>query len=272
MDGRIHLGYHGLHLTIDAVMPIPLNQEAYLNMLQGDGGISDPSLKLMWGFVEMIDELIPIGILASNISYPGALRCSSGEIRVGSNVLVSTPECANYLAEYLDDARQLGWPKEIPVSFKQAVQWVTRTLERSPHVGSDRVSRALSAFSHIAASSEFSSSSLTLFWAMMGLESLYCDGYERLKKQIFDKASVLFGPLTDNKKVIRSLYDFRSAFVHGSTNIPYAFCDDYESDDVNSFHADVHKSQSIAFLLLIVSLQWLVKSNKDNLTFEYRIT
>lgn len=106
---------------------------------------------------------------------------------------------------------------------------------------------------------------------MMGLEALYCDGHEGLKKQLFDKAAVLFGPLVDNRKTIRSLYDFRSGLVHGSTAIPYAFCEDYESDNVHKFHNESHQSQSIAFLLLIASLQWLVGNNKDDLIFEYKV-
>lgn len=115
-------GYHGLCLVFNADLPIPLNREAYAAMLHGGGEVNDASLKLMWEFVGMIEELLPVGILASNISSPGVLRCSSGEIKVDDDVLVSTPECSNYLTEYLTDSRQLGWPKEIPVSFNQAIQ------------------------------------------------------------------------------------------------------------------------------------------------------
>ena len=104
---------------------------------------------------------------------------------------------------------------------------------------------------------------------MMGLEAIYCDGTEGLKKQLFEKASVLFGPLSENRRRIRGLYDFRSAFVHGSKDIPYAFTTDFDDHGVESFQTELFGASSVAFLLLVASLQFMVSKDMNGLDFRY---
>jgi hypothetical protein len=229
------------------------------------------SSALVWRCVEAMETCLPNCILAANIAKPGVISMMGGFLTVDGHSIISAPILENFLLEHLDFARALGWPREIEVSYSDALKWVDKILENQPLVASTPIGRALAAFSQVAASEKHHGNHLQLFWAMMALEALYCEGTEALKRQLFEKAAIIFGPLTDNKKRIRSLYDFRSAFVHGSLEMPYSFTFYHEDTAVDSFHDDLHEAESISYLLLIASLQFLVRNDRTDLNFKYHL-
>jgi hypothetical protein len=218
-----------------------------------------------------MDEVIAPRVLAANIARPGLISIFGGEFKADGHTIVSAPVLQNHLLDQLEVARDLGWPKEVRVAYPEALVWVSGVLSAHPFIGGTPVSRALAAFSHIAARGDNSTGHLELFWAMMGLEALYCDRTEALKRQHIDKAAVVFGPLSENKKRVRRLYDFRSSLVHGGMSIPYSFTGDYDDTGIDSFHHELYEAESIAYLLLLASLQFLVRRKRVDLQFTYKL-
>ncbi len=237
-----------------------------------DGDFSNTKFEPIWTFIHCADTVVPQCLLAANISNPGGIDYSEGAISVGDIPFTSTSSVRNNLKDDLTYARELGWPEAPQVTYIEAASWVQAILDDCIATSNSRVTRALAAFSRISGTEGvYRDNRLSLFWAMMGLEALYCEGTDGLKKQLFDKAAVLFGELKDNKRRIRKLYDFRSKFIHGNADIPFSFADEYESDDLKYFEKEIEEATSIAFNLLICTLQYLAKNNLSELNFGYTL-
>lgn len=270
-DRQYELIYAAQRIWIDLHIDLPeLRASEYRKDFESQNYESDTTQEI-FRTVDCSENILQRQVFAAQISNPGLIRVAGGGVHVDENLFCSSPTLDSQLFEELEFARKLGWPKEILVSFEQALEWLTPFFDKDPTFSTCKTSRALAAFSQIATKSK-TSSDLDIFWAMMGLESLFCDSTEGLKKQLFDKASVIFGPLETNKKRIRKLYDFRSSFIHGTTNLPYAFTDDHDNDSIRKYSDDLSESESIAFLLLVATLQFLVKENIQELNFEYKIS
>jgi hypothetical protein len=256
--------YIDLHLEIDSADKSAIN-EAFLDQTR-----STLLSKVCNGLTSCAFIDLPKTLLASNISNPGVLSCEATGVSIGDFSLVCSGSQRSGLRYYLPEARKFGWPKEIKVSFCEAEKWVDRIVNQNSEVAKTPVARALAAFSHIALEGR-ADNNLSIMWAMMGLEALYCDGNEGLKKQLFEKASVIFGPIKDYKRKIRGLYDFRSAFVHGSLDMPYSFTSGLAFDSVDEFFENLGVSRSISYMLLLASIQYLVSTERTVLDFEYLI-
>lgn len=225
----------------------------------------------LWKFFTSIVEHLSISVLSANISSPGVISCIGGGFLAEDRFIMSAPTLSNYLLETLELARELGWPREEPVSYATSRMWTEQVMKGGDLIAQNESQRALAAFSNIAARGRREDSGLEIFWAIMGLEALYCKGTEGLKKQLFEKASVLFGEIEDNKKKIRRMYDVRSSYVHGSLNMPYSFTRDSENEESEYFYKTVSEAESTSFLLLVATLQYLVSINSPHLEFEYKL-
>ena len=225
----------------------------------------------LFKFTGEYERQLQLALLASNISFPGVASYMGGLIKFADVNYFSFNDWGNYLLEHVEEYRYLEWPKNIDVSFEQAWNWVYKIFSLNSDVSYSRVSRALAAYSMIACGAEEQRSQLLLFWAMMGLEALYCEGSEGFRHQIFEKSQVVLGPIKENKKISKKMYDIRSKYVHGAMDIPYVFSHNYESIGVDKFREEIYRAESIAIKMLISSLQFMVLTNKDELDFKYSL-
>ncbi len=222
--------------------------------------------------IHLYEYQLGIALLAANISSPGSASYSGGYLHFSDGTVYLTLHARNnYIAERKDKIESLGWPKIINVTFENVWSWINPILNRSPDIGNSRTSRALAAYSMVACGAEEWRSQLLLFWAMMGLEALYCDGSEGLKHQLFEKSQVILGPIRENKKLIKKMYDTRSAFVHGSMNIPYIYAHDYVSEEVEHFRNEISDTSRLAIQMLVVTLQFMAINKIEELNFKYRL-
>ena len=107
-----------------------------------------------------------------------------------------------------------------------------------------------------------------MFWALIGIETLYCSGKEGLSEQIFNKTQVVLGEIKDYKKRVKQMYDFRSRLVHGDLDVSPLH---YDLDDVDEqqFQQNLYDSAILAVAILTTTLQQMVKRDKVNLRFQY---
>lgn len=227
-------------------------------------------LYTLYEITTSIEHQLEIALLASNISSPGSVSYKGGYVKVEEDIYFTLSARNNYILEGAEFV-SLGWPKTFTVSFENAWSWVNNILASSPDVGNSKASRALAAYSMIACGAEEWRSQLLLFWAMMGLEALYCEGSDGLKRQLYEKSQVILGPINENKKLIKKMYDTRSDFIHGSMNIPYVHTHNYDSGEADQFRQEIFQASRLAIQMLFATLQFMVLNERDDLNFTYHV-
>jgi hypothetical protein len=146
------------------------------------------------------------------------------------------------------------------------LQWARRVGFGKESFASNRIGRALAAFTHVVGLSHYREGEV-LFRAMQGLEAFYCDGVGDLRRQLAEKIRVWIGPWDDKRNIIGKLYDVRSTFVHGASNMEYlnhhrdSWADNEKAKNEASF------STGLAVRLLVRSLQQCVKNDIADLTW-----
>ena len=105
----------------------------------------------------------------------------------------------------------------------------------------------------------------------MGLEAFFCKGKEGLKQQIFEKSQLVLGEVKDYKKEIKQMYDIRSELIHGVLDLPYSFNENLESKEWNTFNNKIYSASLVAIKMLIVTFQYMVKNNIEELDFIYKL-
>ena len=108
-------------------------------------------------------------------------------------------------------------------------------------------------------------------WGMVGLEALYCRGKDGLRAQVSEKAQLLLGVLSSHKKRIGQLYDYRSSFLHGSRDIPFAQREREDDQDAMQFFWQSDDESALAIIALLASIQELVVRNWHELEFRTHI-
>lgn len=108
-----------------------------------------------------------------------------------------------------------------------------------------------------------------LFWAMVGIESLYVNGKENITDQVKKKIPIFLGEIKEHKNRLAKMYNYRSGFFHGGQNFPNYFHIHDGLDSHEKFMEDYADALDIAKTVLIATLQKMAKSDLDSLRFEY---
>lgn len=156
-------------------------------------------------------------------------------------------------------------------SLRQVFDWLESLDGWSDGIGRGHVGRAVAALSHAVATSRGHNSPLRLMWGMVGLEALYCRGKDGLRAQVSEKAQLLLGVLSSHKKRIGQLYDYRSSFLHGSRDIPFAQREREDDQDAMQFFWQSDDESALAIIALLASIQELVVRNWHELEFRTHI-
>jgi hypothetical protein len=217
------------------------------------------------------ERLIGELALAGTIARPGsvapdrALHFMDGRfIKIGASAYSQSPY------EAIELARELGWPPIKELRLEDCIQWlqsIPGLIDGSPKGRAGRAVAALSNLQHDG----FVDSSVELMWAMVGLEAIYGEGVNGLAAQIFGKSQVVLGEVTQHKKRIRGLYDYRSRFVHGDLDFPVAYSpyDTYPGDDDSEKVA--YDYSNMAQCMLLASIQRLVERKAMEFEFTYQL-
>lgn len=208
--------------------------------------------------------------LAINIANPGLLYFDPYFIYVDGRFQREERGFSWILAEATSYAKQLGWPPISVLPVNIVWKWLITLSEFDTGMVKGRIGRALSALTYLIPTNNWDTSPSDLVWALLGLEALYCDGNQGLKKQLMEKSAIVLGPRLTHAKKFNSMYDYRSRFLHGDFDFPRAHFE-IEHDHVAKFLGESYDCWSIAVSMLISTIQYLVEKNLNALEFGYAI-
>lgn len=113
-----------------------------------------------------------------------------------------------------------------------------------------------------------SDSNMKLFRAVMGLEAIYAEGNTNLQKQVKEKSQAVLGIQTEFKILYKSMYDFRSKYIHGELDFASGSHLDTSSQP-QKYYEGLEKSTDFALLILYASIQELIIRNWEGYKFSY---
>lgn len=211
--------------------------------------------------------------LVATIARPGAIRFAEGRILcAAADRRDDTRGYFSLMAEARNHAATVNWPPLSDLSMLTVLNWLEALPALRDGMGREPVGRAVAALSHLF-QSDLSEHRDGLVWALLGLEALYAVGINGLQAQISEKSEIVLGPRTQHKKLVSRMYDFRSRLLHGDRDIPVAAfrSADRESDDVRKYEDEEYNSELIAISMLLATIQEMVRRQRHELAFSYRI-
>ena len=203
----------------------------------------------------------------TQISFPGSYGAHAFELYINDDFLFETGTFKNFIAGKLI---KQPWPVFINLSLTEVWNWTIANDIDFNLVSKTKASRALFALTYLFTEPN-SNINHNIFWAMYGIEALFCSGKKDKVYQIDNNSQIILGSNSRLQYRIQKLYDYRSRFVHGQLNIPSPY---YYDDDRNITKETFGLTHSInavfAIQILIASLQRLIKSGKPGFNFQKR--
>jgi len=206
-------------------------------------------------------------LVFSNIAFPGAIKTREGLVLVNKEIIDSFPSIYSIHRESLDDIKTLKWPTYKTLSIHQVCQWFESNHFSFRTHSKTKVARALNAFTYLF-KHEPGNMAFDLFWSLIGVEALYCSSKDSISEQIYEKVQLVLGPVTESKKKIKGMYNFRSRLVHGDLDIPPNNFD-YEDTDEEKFQTEMFEATIMAVAILTTTLQEIIIKNETDLKFKY---
>jgi hypothetical protein len=164
-------------------------------------------------------------------------------------------------------ADEIGWPRVRVLEVRKVLEWFEAIPGWNSGVGQCPVGRAVAALSQALAIDRVEGGALSLIWAMVGLEALFCRQREGLKAQLATNVQLLLGRWSAHKKRFGKVYDFRSAFLHGALDVPFAHRIRQEDELAWRFVWDSDEEAGLAMVVLLASVQELIERGWHQLKF-----
>lgn len=215
---------------------------------------------------DLASTLIDILILTS-IAMPCRLSTGAGRVFYKEMPLNVINPFRGLSSEQIFSKEQ-NWPNINRLSLRKTIDWEKRLGLFDSGFATTSMQRGLASLTHVIGN-DSAECGETLFWAMQGLESIYCSGKSELRGQLSEKTRILLGPWEDTKNIVGSLYDLRSKFVHGSHNI-FKWNNDFEYDSAGwKASTELYNATSLATRLLLATFQKCISLNTVDLQFTY---
>lgn len=214
-------------------------------------------------------------LMYMHLAKPGFMNATHGYLLVNES-LYNEPVSAskeyfsppsNEIYEALEAQRNFGWPPIIDLPFRQTFDWLDSHWTAFETLPINRIQRTLNAFSYLFDGNR----DTTLIYSLIGLEALFVDGNEGIRKQIDSKTQIVLGERTEFKKLVNELYDYRSRYIHGQLNLTNKFFVDDISEEVWKHKSVTSDNSQLAMLVLIASIQRLIELNRTEYEFELRL-
>jgi hypothetical protein len=206
-------------------------------------------------------------LILSNIARPGGIKTREGLVFLDREKYESFPSIFSIHRESLDDIKTLKWPVYKSLDLLDVWQWIEGKKISFRSHSKTKVDRALNAFTYLFKDS-LENIVFDLFWSLIGIEALYCTSKDGISEQIYEKVQLVLGPVTESKKKVKSMYNFRSRLIHGDLNIPPNYFE-YEDEDEEKFQEELFDATILAVAILTVTLQELIVKNESELKFKY---
>ena len=205
-------------------------------------------------------------LLFLQIAKPGGFRTREGDLLVNNLYYNSFDSISSIHQEIYTEIKRFGWPKFRNLKYQQVINWYNRFNLSFEKIANTKAEIALNAFSYLF---EYRSDiTLDLFWSLIGIEALYCSGKEGKAEQIFEKTQVVLGPITDFKKKVKNMYNFRSRLIHGDLFIPSAISKSFSLRDIKDYNEEFSDATIFSVAILTATLQELIYLDMNNLSFK----
>ncbi len=205
-------------------------------------------------------------VVAMNIARPGVLDTLEGFGFVNGRLMSRTrPLRGGYLQEAMEIVRHLNWPPVEYIGIQETWRWVSKIPGLPDGIPRGKAGRAFAAVTYLHEGDH----SLSLVWALLGLEAIYGQGNHGVKEQLIGKAIALLGSPESNKKVFGQAYDFRSRLVHGDIDLPVAYTPYDALPQFEKYETDLVRSGALTITVLLSTLQKLISVDSYDLTFSY---
>ena len=205
----------------------------------------------------------------SNIAKPGALKVSDGQVFLNGEKHSKTIKGYSILRETLDEINTLNWIKYKNLKIGDVIKWFRNNNFSYTRFSSCSTERALNAFSKLFMK-DINNSVFHLLWALVGIETLFCNSKEGISTQIFEKTQVIFGELTSFKKKLKMMYNYRSRLIHGDVDFGP---ENYETirDNEEKIQNELFDASILAVAILTGAIQELVLRNEIEFRFQYKL-
>jgi len=261
-----------LQLNIDVPTEVPVKIE---NILKESLGIDD-----IYGTLSHIDvntfmlqdffeKCIYDFVLAINLANPGSLPIKYGFISVDEQKvkdLKVMPNDVLFAAKQM--ATKITWPLIQNLDIRKTWEWL---LTHKDFVGGSSQSpteRGINSFGNLF-TTEYS---VSLFWAIVGIEAFYTKGHGDLQNQVREKSELVLGTQDSFKKAFNSMYNFRSRFVHGDLNYPGTMATVESISDTEGYYTELYNSTHFATAILTSTIQYLIAKNWSGFNFTYSVS
>lgn len=208
-------------------------------------------------------------LMALDIARVGALHHGQALLFANSIFVKRLTELSLHSREILSYSLETKWPVFEPLDITKTWDWyLSKTYPTTlDEISSDHVSRAINAFSHLYNTN--ASAVELLFWAMVGIESLYVSSTNNIMDQVKRKVPLFLGEIKESKNRLTKMYTYRSGFFHGGQNFPNYFHIHDGLDSYDKFITDYSDALSTAEAVLTATLQQMAKHDLSSLKFEY---
>ena len=205
-------------------------------------------------------------MVAANLARPGSVFALPGKVYVDGTFVFSTQQVYSSLDQAVSAANRVGWPPIHDLDILQVIAWLDHNgVWLLDQFGGSQIIRALNAFSYLLGS-EGEIGADSLLYSMMGLETLYAKG-EGISQQILEKSQLLLGEVRENRKLVKSVYNFRSRWFHGDMDFPGRYFNEDVHPDLDKFQGEYFELEPLAQAILVASIQELIRRGWHSLSF-----
>lgn len=209
----------------------------------------------------LVNNLFIIG----NLARPGLLQMMEGGVFVNDKFYKTIDPSNNNLYTSYDRCIENKWPPVNRCSIQKSWKWCNNIPGFKEGIGENPCGRAIAAFSYLFKSGIGVDCNMDIVWALLGLESLYCQANTGLQNQLLERSEAFLGKRVDNKKELSKMYDFRSRFIHGNVNFPFQYS---YNDEYPKFKKRIEETTDEAVGLLISTLQKMIAEDIFELNFK----
>lgn len=221
-------------------------------------------------FISILEKRFRDLIIGISIAKKGGIDSAEGPILFVNNKLEAKLESSIHSIGFgAEKAHKIKWPKLKILDLRTTLNWLYKYQSQTDSHSTDKIGRALNAYSHLFSNSgEFDDGS-SLFWTMLGLEAIYTSETENVMNQVNLKTQVLLGYRKEFKKSIKEMYSYRSSFVHGSLNIPNKLILHEQSERDLKHWNNFYENLNLAIGVLIGTFQKMILKNLTQLDFDF---
>ncbi len=200
----------------------------------------------------------------------GVIRMDNEIQRIGDSFVLETNRYVHSISSVVMEALEREWPKPLTLDLDVTWNWLLNFKDEIDFISKTKIGRAINALTHVIQySGDISPEGI--FWAAIGIESLYTESSNNVLDQIDTKSQLFLGERKSYLRVFKEFYDYRSRLLHGDINFPSNHYLMEEGDDFDLFIKNQLQKSSVAISVLFCTLQKMIDKDLGGLIFDKKI-